>query len=92
MNYCVSTPIVVENKVYMDGLCGGAYVVIDDGRTSFVRWLRKNGVGHRHYKRGYSIPADQIDQSSESASAYAKAFALVLRRNGIECHTETYLT
>lgn len=92
MEHCVPKPLVVESRVYMEGECGGAFIVIEDGRTAFVRWLRKKGLGDRHYKRGYSLPADQIGQSAESGKAYADAFARVLRRNGIECRSEIYLT
>ena len=92
MEECVPKPLVVESQVYMEGDCGGAFVVIEDGRTSFVRWLRKNGLGRRYYQRGYSISAEQIGQSAESAKAYADAFARVLRRNGIKCRSEIYLT
>lgn len=91
MKECISTPIFIESQVSMDGLCGGAFIVIEDGRRSFARWLRKKGLGNRHYQRGYEVPAHQIGQSAESAEVYAEAFARVLRRNGIECHTETYL-
>lgn len=92
MEECVPKPLVVENQVYMEGGCGGAFVVIEDGRTSFARWLKKKGLGYRHYQRGYSISAEQIGQSAESAKAYADAFARVLRRNGIACRSEIYLT
>lgn len=92
MEECVPKPLVVEGQVYMEGYCGGACVVIEEGRTSFARWLRKNGLGHRHYPRGYSISADRIGQSAESAKAYADAFAQVLRRNGIECRSEIFFT
>lgn len=92
MNACVPKPLVVENQVYMEGDCGGAVVVIEDGRTSLARWLCKNGRGHRHYKSGYAISAERIGQSAESAEAYADAFARILRRNGIACRSEIYYT
>lgn len=92
MAECIPKPMVVEGRVYMEGGCGGAVVVVADGRSSFVRWLKKQGIGHRHYRRGYVITADQVGQSAESAKAYADAFARVLRRNGIECRSEIYLT
>ncbi|MEW8029980.1 MAG: DUF6883 domain-containing protein [Candidatus Thiodiazotropha sp.] len=92
MNACVPKPLVVENQVYMEGDCGGAVVVIEDGRTSLARWLRKNGRGRRHYKSGYAISSERIGQSAESAKAYADAFARVLRRNGIACRSEIYYT
>jgi hypothetical protein len=92
MEECVPKPLVVESQVYMEGDCGGAFVVIEDGRTSFARWLRKKGLGHSHHSRGYSIAAERIGQSVESAKAYADALARVLRRNGVECRAEVYLT
>lgn len=92
MEECVPKPLFVESQVYMEGDCGSAFVVIEDGRTSFARWIKKKGLGHRHYQRGYSISAEQIGQSADSAKAYADTFARVLRRNGIECRSEIYLT
>ncbi|MEW8001077.1 MAG: DUF6883 domain-containing protein [Candidatus Thiodiazotropha endolucinida] len=92
MNACVPKPLVVENQIYMEGECGGAVIVIEDGRTSLARWLRKNGCGHRHYKSGCAISSKRIGQSAESAKAYADAFARVLRRNGIGCRSEIYYT
>lgn len=92
MNACVPKPLVVENQVYMEGDCGGAVIVIEDGRSSLARWLHKNGRGRRHYKSGYAISAECIGQSAESAKAYADAFARVLRRNGIGCRSEIYYT
>jgi hypothetical protein len=92
MNACVPKPLVVESQVYMEGDCGGATIVIDDGRKSFARWLKKNGRGDGHYKSGNVIPAERIGQSAETAKAYADAFARVLRRNGISCRSEIYYT
>ena len=92
MNACVPKPLVVENQVYMEGDCGGAIVVIEDGRTSLARWLRKKGRGRRHYKSGYAISAERIGQAAQTAKAYADAFACVLRRNGIGCRSEIYYT
>lgn len=92
MEVCVPKPLVVGSQVYMEGDCGGAFIVVEDGRTSFARWLKKKGLGQRHYQRGYTISAEQIGQSAESAKAYADTFARVLRRNGIDCRSEMYLT
>jgi hypothetical protein len=92
MNECAPKPLVVEGQVYMEGECGGAFIIIEDGRTAFARWLRKKGFGERHYHRGFLISTEQIGQSVESAKAYADAFACVLRRNGIKCRSEIYFT
>jgi hypothetical protein len=92
MDACVPKPLVVGSQVYMEGYCGGATIVLDDGRTSFARWLKRNGRGHAHYRAGYVISAEGKGQSAESAKAYADAFARVLRRNGIGCRSEIYYT
>lgn len=92
MNACVPKPLVVGGQVYMEGDCGGATIVLDDGRKSFARWLKKNGRGYGHYKSGYVISAECTGQSAESAKAYADAFARMLRRNGIACRSEIYYT
>jgi hypothetical protein len=92
MNDCVPRPMFVEGQVIMEGYCGGAYVVIANGRSSFVRWLKKKGLGRRNRPRGFAIAARQIGQSAESAMAYADAFTRVLRRNDIESNPEIYLT
>ncbi len=92
MEECVPKPLVVGGQVCMEGGCGGAFVVIEDGRTAFARWLRKKRLGERHYQHGYLISAEQIGQSAESAKAYADAFARVLCRNGIRCRSEIYFT
>lgn len=92
MNACIPKPLVVEHQVYMEGDCGGASIVLEDGRKSFARWLRKNGRGYSHYRSGYVISAERIAQSAESAKAYSDAFARVLRRNSIACRSEIYYT
>ena len=89
---CVPKPMVIEGSVYMDGLCGSASVVVHDARRGFARWLRTSGKGKRHYQAGYAVYARQSDQSVERAEAYANAFSRVLRRNGVSCRVETYLT
>jgi hypothetical protein len=91
MMECVPRPMVIGGEVIMQGTIGTAYVVVKDGRSGFARWARENGVGHGHHPRGIAIEAERLAQSSESATAYADAYAKVLRRNDIECKVETYL-
>jgi hypothetical protein len=88
----VPKPLVVEGSVYMEGLCGGAFIVVADARRGFARWLKANEKGRRSNSEGWAIPAPQDDQSAERAEAYATAFSTVLRRNGIACRVEAYLT
>lgn len=91
MMECVPQPMVIDGDVIMEGTIGTAYVVVSDGRAGFARWARDNDVGRSHHPRGIAIEAERVGQSSESATAYAKAYAKVLRRNEIECKVETYL-
>ncbi len=89
---CVPKPLVVQGKVYMDGDCGGAYVIVHDARKGFARWLKTSGKGSRIHPTGYTVTARQSGQSAETAEAYANAFAKVLRRNGVSCRVEMYLS
>ena len=89
---CVSTPMKISGgEMIMDGQCGGAYVVVPDARKGFARWLKTSGHGERQYP-GISFYAKTSGQSADRATAYAEAFARVLRRNGIECKVVRYLT
>lgn len=91
MTECVPKPMVVGGAVIMEGTVGTAYVVVRDGRSAFARWARDNGIGRSHHPHGTAIEAERVGQSSRSATAYANAYAHVLRRNEIECKVETYL-
>ena len=71
----------------MDGEIGFADIIITDGRNGFVKWLKKNNIGYKYYKKGFAIPAKAPGQSIERAKAYAEAFAKILKQNDIECYT-----
>ena len=89
---CVPTPMKISGgELIMDGECGGAYVLVPDARRGFARWLKTAGHGDRHYRGGVSFYAETDSQSADRATAYAEAFAKVLRRNGIECSVSRYL-
>ena len=90
---CVPTPMKISGgELIMDGKCGGAYVVVPDARRGFARWLRTSGHGVRHHRNGMYFYAKTHSQSADQATAYAEAFAKVLRINGIGCKVERYLT
>lgn len=90
---CVPTPMKIKGgELIMDGECGGAYVMVPDARKGFARWLKTTGHGKRSYRGGVSFYAETDTQSVDRATAYAEAFARVLRRNGIECTVIKYLT
>jgi len=79
----------------MDGLCGGACIVVS-GRTSFGRWVKANptnlffnltGQDWWRYSKyqGGAVASPRIrSQSLERQLAYANAFARVLEENGIK--------
>lgn len=90
---CVPTPMKISGEEpIMEGKCGGAYVVVPDARKGFARWLRTSGYGFRHHHGGRAVHAKTHSQSADRASAYAEAFAKVLRMNRIGCRVERYLT
>lgn len=91
MKECVARPMVVDGEIVMEGKVGTAYIVVPEGRSAFARWCKANRIAHRHHPRGVAIEAERVGQSAESAAAYARAYAKVLRRNGIDCKVETYL-
>lgn len=68
--------------------CGFAWVDIPDGRSPFVSWCKKVGVGDKHWKKGWSIwnPAGNHTQSMDIKEAGAEAFAEVLNNYNINCH------
>ena len=81
MDECVPNAIRIEGQVYLEGNCGDAFIIIRDSRISFARWLKKNGLGTRHYRSGYWISTERTGQAADLAKAYADAIARVLRRN-----------
>lgn len=88
----VPTPMkIVGFPVEMEGLCGYAWIRVPDARRGFARWLIKNGHARKHHGGGARISADTGSQSSDRAIAYARAFAAVLKQNGIECKVESRL-
>jgi hypothetical protein len=91
MRNCVPEPMVIDGDVVMEGKFGRAYVVTLDGRSAFSRWAKAEGIARRHFPRGVAIEAEREGQSAQTATAYANAYAKVLRRNGIECKVETLL-
>lgn len=78
------------------GDCGFAWVHIENGRHPFVSWCRKQAqnahansrvYGEKHYRKGWEFwnPSNSMVQSRAVLEAGAKAFAEVLKANGIEC-------
>ena len=68
--------------------CGFAWVDLPSARTPFVTWCKKNNIGSKHWKKGWSIwnPAGNFTQSMDIKEAGAYAFAKVLYKHGVVCY------
>ena len=90
------TAIAAGNKAYNDYLekhgepmyCGFAWAELPSARTPFVNWCKKNGVGSKHWRKGWTIwnPCGHGTQSMDLKEVATLAFVEVLRENGIDCY------
>ena len=83
---------VPDAKVYdvPEGCCGFAWVRIK-GNTAFGREMKKHGLFSRAYPTGLQFWVGEGGQSVERKEAFARAFAKVLRDNGIDAYAESRL-
>ena len=80
----LSDEIDFSKKTYiLDGLCGFAWVNISPARGAFVNYLKSRGVGSKGYYGGYEIWVREFGQSVDRKTAFARAFADVLAKYGI---------
>lgn len=84
-------PMIVEDRMsgqswyVADGVCGFAWIAFP-GNTAFGRWAKKSGLARSHYPKGLSIWVHEFNQSMQKKEIYARAFAEVLRSNGISAY------
>jgi len=78
------------------GVCGFAWVVIKPAQSKFVQWLKKQDIGYKAYGGGWAIMArpqntknNPLAQSLEINEAWARAFAEILRENGLNAYAES---
>lgn len=78
------------------GACGFAWIVVKPALGKFVKWLKINDIGYKAYGGGWAIPArpkftqgKAIAQSLAINEAWARAFAQVLRDNGLNAYAES---
>lgn len=86
----VSTASGIEIECVDDGACGFAWIVIP-GNTAFGKWAKKEGRARAHYPRGLCFWVSDFGQSVDRKSAYAGAFAQVLRNAGIDAYADSRL-
>ncbi len=66
------------------GVCGFAWIVIEEGRSGYARWLKKNvRNSHKNYYGGWAVWVNEFGQSMEQKEAYADAYAKVVKQAGI---------
>lgn len=78
------------------GVCGFAWIVVKPALGKFVKWLKLNQIGYKNYGGGWAIPArpeftknNPLAQSLAINEAWARAFAQVLRDNGLDAYAES---
>lgn len=80
-----SSPVVHTYAPVEGGVCGFAWINVRPGNSSFAKWLVASGKARKDsYAGGVSIWVHGYGQSMERKSAYADAFAKVLRTNGFD--------
>lgn len=82
---------VVKRWIVPDGPCGFAYVTIRPGNCSFALWAKKELHAFKAYHGGMQFSVRDYGQSYDRKSAYATAYAAVLRGEGIRAHAESRL-
>lgn len=102
---CIPAPMVVveadpltdkpigRSWVVDSGPCGFAWVNVYPGNSSFALWLKKTGSGWRkpYGESGLQLWIGDYGQSVERKSAFAEAFAAVLRDAGIKAYAGSRL-
>ena len=102
-NACTPTPMIVgtpttplgndidyEKDVHYvsDGPCGFAWINIKPARGKFVKFLKDNNIGRMDsYYGGYTVWVSGFGQSLDRKTAYAQAFASVLKENGLTAYS-----
>lgn len=86
-----SSPIVKRYAPIMDGICGFAWINVTPGTSSFARFLKEEDLCSPSHYGGVMIWVGDYNQSYEKKSAYAAAFARVLREAGVEARSMSRL-
>lgn len=79
---------VVKQWFEPEGVCGFAWVHMK-GTLPFAKWAKKANLGHAAYRGGYDIWVREFGQSMQRKEAYARAYAGVLKENGVEAYADS---
>ena len=70
-----------------DGVCGFAWVNIKPANGKFAKYMVKQGLARKNsYEGGVQVWVSEFNQSMTRKEAYARAFASVLQRWGINAY------
>lgn len=73
--------------------CGFAWVTIKPARGAVVAEMKKAGIGRKGYHGGWQVwnPSNAMTQDMSAVYAGAKAYAQVLKDNGVKCYADSRL-
>ena len=74
---------ITKSYYVASGPCGFATIHFP-GNSSFARWAKKKNLCTKSYNGGYYINVTEFGQSYQLKSAYASAFAEILRKGGVD--------
>lgn len=81
-----NSPIIRSYPPVMGGVCGFAWINLYPATSSLARYLKKHGKADKAYGGGMQIWVSGYGQSMERKSAYAAAYANVLREVGFNAY------
>ena len=82
---------IAKQYFVSDGVCGFASVIVKPANSAFARYLKTVRSTYKHYYGGLNMPVHEFNQSLQKKEAYARAFADVLRANGINAFVDSRL-
>jgi len=74
-----------------EGACGFAWILIRPGTSRAARFAKKHYGADKHYYGGVSIWVGGYGQSVDRKTAYADAYAEILREHGINAYGQSRL-
>lgn len=74
-----------------DGACGFAWITVRPANSSFAIWAKKQGLMRSAYDGGVQYWVSEFGQSVDRKTAFAGAFAEVLRAAGIKAYAGSRL-
>ena len=87
----ITNEVIKTYEPITEGACGFAWITVRPGNSSFARWLKKQGLGHKAYYGGWEVPIHDYGQSYERKAIHAAHAVRVLRDAGIQASPRSNL-